>query len=55
MELGAISLLKLTALAGLTILSYFKAKRIAQGPNSNTPISPNDPIITPILPQHIQK
>lgn len=48
MDLGVLSLLKWSALAGLTLLSYFKAQQIAHS-HHRPKITPNEPIITPLL------
>ena len=47
MDLGVLSLLKWSALAGLTLLSYFKAQQIAHS-HQRPRITPNDPNITPL-------
>jgi hypothetical protein len=49
MDLGVLSLLKITAFAGLTLLSYFKVNRLSSNRYRRKIINPDDPIITPII------
>lgn len=53
MDLGMLSLLKWSALAGLSLLTYFKAKHVKNAREQALRPDPSQPIILPLPPSNL--